>query len=183
MIPTPTKSLKLDAEVHDGVHFHVAATSLTSEDLVVLLGTRIEVVLGIGPDRLYLGVGGHALAALKEAITKSKAAAGEEVPPLRIAVAGTPLAAYAAATLEGPDKLKAAKIANLLKKSPAQDHATLTVTAVPRPGAVGNRRGPVEGPGPRRPHVAAAGPDRDAAGQHPPARFQGRRKGGTRPLR
>ena len=133
--PDSTKSLKLDAEVHEGVHFHVASTAVTSEDLVALLGERIEVVLGIGADRLYLGVGGHALAALKEAITKSKAAAGEEVPPLRISAAGTPVAAYAAATLEGPDKLKALKIADLLKKSPAQDHATLTFTPVPQ-GAI-----------------------------------------------
>ncbi len=133
--PDSTKSLKLDAEVHEGVHFHVASTAVTSEDLVALLGERIEVVLGIGADRLYLGVGGHALAALKEAITKSKAAAGEEVPPLRISAAGTPVAAYAAATLEGPDKLKAPKIADLLKKSPAQDHATLTFTPVPQ-GAI-----------------------------------------------
>ena len=88
--------------------------------------------MGIGADRLYLAAGGHALESLKEAIAKSKAAAGKEVPPLRISAAGTPIAQFAAATLEGSDKLTAAKIAAVLKKSPATDHATLTVTPLPR---------------------------------------------------
>jgi hypothetical protein len=130
--PDAAKSLKVDAEIFQGVHLHVASSGVASADFAPLLGKKIELALGIGADRVYLAAGSHALETLKEAILKSKAAAGKEVPPLRISVSGTPIAQFAAATLTGPDKLKAAKIAGLLKKTPAGDHATLTVTPIPR---------------------------------------------------
>ena len=131
--PDATKSLKLDAEIHEGVHFHVATTSPSPRRTSSRSWAgRSRWCWPSAADRLYLAAGGHALESLKEAIAKSKAAAGKEVPPLRISAAGTPIAQFAAATLEGSDKLTAAKIAAVLKKSPATDHATLTVTPLPR---------------------------------------------------
>ena len=184
MIPTATKSLKLDAEVHEGVHFHVAATSLTSEDLVALLGREIEVVLGIGPDRLYLGVGGHALESLKEAITKSKAAAGKEVPPLRIAVAGTPLGRLRRRDLGRPRQAQGGEDRQALEKIPRAGprHLDRHGRAPGLSGAVGNRRGPVEGPGRVVPTLLLPDPTATLRGSIPLRGSKGGEKGEPDPF-
>ena len=94
--PEVGKLVKLDAEVHEGAHLHVVTLPVKSKDLNQLFGDEIEVVLGIGADRLYLGVGHDAVKLLKQAITKSKAAGSKPIPAVRISVAGTPIAKFVA---------------------------------------------------------------------------------------
>ena len=144
--PDTAKSVKLDADSQDGVHFHVATSPVTSPELTVaLLATKVEAVLGIGPDRLYVAVGQDALKQLKDAIAKSKAAAGKEIPPLRISLAAAPVAKFVAelqkTTGDNGDaeaKAMVANIASTLEKTAGgKDHVTLTVTPVTnglRPG-------------------------------------------------
>ena len=99
---------------------------------------KVEAVLGIGPDRLYVAVGQDALKQLKDAIAKSKAAAGKEIPPLRISLAAVPVAKFVAelqkTTGDNGDaeaKAMVANIASTLKKTAGgKDHVTLTVTPV-----------------------------------------------------
>ena len=67
---------------------------MKSKDLKLLFGDEIEVVLGIGADRLYLGVGHDAVKLLKQAITKSKAAGSKPISAMHISVAGTPIAKF-----------------------------------------------------------------------------------------
>ena len=129
--PEANKSLKLVAEIYEGVHFHVATTAVAPEDIKPLLGGRSRWCWASARPALP-GRGRPRTESLKEAIAKSKAAAGKEVPPLRILAAGTPIAQLPPPSWKASDKLTAAKIAAALKKSPATDHATLTVTPLPR---------------------------------------------------
>ena len=48
-------------------------------------------VLGISNEKVYVAVGRDALKLLKEAIAKSKAAAGKEVPPMQFGLPPRPL--------------------------------------------------------------------------------------------
>ena len=103
-----------------------------------LLGDKVEAVLGIGGDRLYVAVGQDALKQLKEAIARSKAAAGKVIPPLRISLSGTPLAKFLAEVQNSiPDfadvevKGVVANVARMLERTGGgKDHLTLTVTPV-----------------------------------------------------
>ncbi len=136
--PDTAKLVKLDADSQDGVHFHVATIPVTSPELTVVVGAKVEAVLGIGPDRLYVAVGQDALKQLKDAIAKSKAAAGKEIPPLRISLAAAPVAKFVAelqkTTGDNGDaeaKAMVANIASTLEKTAGgKDHVTLTVTPV-----------------------------------------------------
>ena len=136
--PDTAKLVKLDADSQDGVHFHVTTIPVTSSDLMPLLGAKVEAVLGIGGDRLYVAVGQDALKQLKEAIARSKAAAGKVIPPLRISLSGTPLAKFLAEVQNSiPDfadvevKGVVANVARMLERTGGgKDHLTLTVTPV-----------------------------------------------------
>ncbi len=90
------KLIKLDAEVHEGAHLHVATIPVKSRELADLVGDEIEVAAGIAADRVYVGAGHDAVKLLKDAISKSKAAGSKPIPAVRISVAGTPIAKFVA---------------------------------------------------------------------------------------
>lgn len=125
--PELAKSVKLDAETHEGVKLHTFSLPVTSEDAVPLLGEKIDIVLGISADRLFVGAGRDALKMLKEAITKSKASPAKQIAPLQISVAGGPIAKFSAQVGSNP---MAMMLAGLLEKSAGKDHVTITATAV-----------------------------------------------------
>jgi hypothetical protein len=77
-------------------------------------------------------VGRDALTVLKEAIAKSKAAAGKMLPPLRFSAAITPLAKFLAFVSAGtPDGQEAAAGGGVLEQSGGLDHVTITVLPAP----------------------------------------------------
>jgi len=131
--PDIVKSVKLDAETYEGVRFHLASVPVTHEELVPAFGEKIDVVLGISDDRLYVAAGRDAVKMLKEAISKSKAAAGKEIPPGQIVVAAGPIARFIAEAADNPmAKQAATMISGLLANSAGKDHITMTNTAVPQ---------------------------------------------------
>jgi virulence-associated protein VapD len=126
--PDFAKSVKLDAETADGVHFHTVTIPVGSEAAVPALGEKIDVVLGISDEKLYVAAGRDALKLLKEAITKSKSAAGKEVPPMQLSIAATPIAKFIAEV--GPAKMFATTAVGILEKSAGKDHLTITMLPV-----------------------------------------------------
>jgi hypothetical protein len=68
---------------------------------------------------------------LKQVIDGSKAAAGKEVPPMRLTVAATPIAKFAAkAAEEDSVKAMAAMVVGVLEKAGGKDHVTITATPI-----------------------------------------------------
>ena len=140
--PDFAKSVKLDAESADGVHFHLASFPVSSEDAAKALGEKIDVALGIGNEKLYVAAGRDALKLLKDAIAKSKSAAGKEIPPMQLSIAATPIAKFVAEISEGPAKMMAAMVAGMFEQSAGKDH--VTITTLPAPNGF-NTRLEVEG--------------------------------------
>ncbi len=127
------KSIKLNAETHEGVHFHTFTLPVPDPTWAALLGDKLEVVFGTGSDKLMVAAGRDAAKALEKVINESKAAGAKEVPPMRISLATTPFARFIA---QGDDddevKMTAGMFAAALKKAGGGDHIVITAQAIPQ---------------------------------------------------
>jgi hypothetical protein len=127
------KSIKLNAETHEGVRFHGFAIPTPDQKLAALVGDTLEVVLGIGDDRLLIAAGRDAANTLKKTLDESKNAAGKEVLPLQVAVAVTPIAKFIAQVDEDEEAVAAAgKLTEALKNAGDKDHVVLTMRSISR---------------------------------------------------
>jgi len=138
--PELAQLVKLDAETHAGIRLHTVAIPMPpdQEEAVKLFGPTLNVVLGISETSIYLAGGSDAMATLKQVIDKSQAEAGKQIPPIRIAVAATPIAKFVAAN--APDegaKMMATMLAGQLEQSVGKDQ--LTITGKPIPGGASIR--------------------------------------------
>jgi hypothetical protein len=125
------KSIKLNAETHEGVRFHSFTVPTPDQKLATLVGDTLEVVVGIGDDRVLIAAGRDAAGKLKQAIDQSKGAAGKEVPPLGISLAATPIVKFIAQVDEDESVVAAAdKLTEALKKAGDKDHVLITVQPV-----------------------------------------------------
>jgi len=80
-----------------------------------------------------LAVGRDAAKTLKKAIDDSKAAAGKEVPPLRISVAAMPIANFIAQIADDDNAVEAARrFAEALKQVGNKDHVIVTAQPIPQ---------------------------------------------------
>ena len=121
------KSVKLNAETYEDVRLHSFTVPTPDQKLATMVGDTLEVVLGIGNDRVLIGVGRDAAKSLKKAIDQSKGAAPKEVLPLQITVAVTPIAKFIAEVDEDDETVAAAgKLAEALKKAGDKDHVLIT---------------------------------------------------------
>ena len=94
-----------------GVHFHQVTFPVNSERLAMLFGNKVDVLLGIGPERLYLALGRDADSLLKEAMLKS--ANGQQNSGARFLAAPASLAELLSQT-SGPLQRVAMSWTNLL---------------------------------------------------------------------
>jgi hypothetical protein len=138
--PQVAQILKLDAETHQGIRFHTLAVptkEMDDEIAAKLFGDTLDVVLGISETSVYLSVGREAAGTLKQVIDQSKAQAGKQIPPARIAVAATPIAKFVAEVADDEGaKQMATKIGAMLEQSGGKDHLVLTSKPVPNGAAV-----------------------------------------------
>ena len=140
--PEVAKLLKLDAAEHNGVKFHTISLPVPEnnnrEKIVELIGEKLDLVLGVGQNQVYLGAGPLALDKLKAAIDDSKSKVGEEVAPLRMSLAATPICKFTGDVSENiMVKIMASSLASVLESSGDDDHITITVK--PLPNGVGCR--------------------------------------------
>jgi hypothetical protein len=127
--------VKLDAGEHKGVKFHAVSIPLPGggddqEKIAKMIGDSLEVVLGIGPKSVYIAAGRAPMDLVKTVIDKSSELAGKAVPPLRITLDAEKLAKLLAIVAKEEDRPKAALAAELLAKSPSQDHVTLVASPI-----------------------------------------------------
>jgi hypothetical protein len=127
--------VKLDAGEHKGVKFHTISIPLSGGDeqqekVIKLVGDTLEIAVGIGPKSVYFAAGRSPMDLVKTAIDKSSELAGKAVPPLRITLDTEKLAKLLAVVSKEEDRPKAALAADLLAKSPSQDHVTLVASPI-----------------------------------------------------
>ena len=135
--PKLAKMVKLNADKHGDVNFHVVTVPITEPEAAAIFGPTIDIVVGISEDRLFLGAGKAAIKTLKEAIDASKKDAGKATSPLQITVSGIPIAKFIAKV--APDEMvkeKAAEILKLIEKSAGKDHVTIVSKAIPNGASV-----------------------------------------------
>lgn len=87
---------KFDVDKHQGVRFHslsvpVDENSEHADDIKQALGETIDVVLGFGKDRFYIGIGQEALPTIKKVIDASLKPSTEKLSPLTISLALSPV--------------------------------------------------------------------------------------------
>lgn len=129
--PDLAKLVKVNAENHAGINFHVAKFPIPDEEAAAVLGQKVDVVVGIGENALYVGAGKNPLAVIKKVIDDSKKEAGKSIAPLQMTLSGASIAKFAAKVAPPDKKDEATKIANALAKSGGKDHITLTVKTIP----------------------------------------------------
>lgn len=132
--PEAAKLIKLNAEEHGGVRFHVVSVPLAldaQEKLGPLVGDTFDIVIGIGETSLYLAAGRDASQTLKKAIDGSKAGGDKSLPPVQFSVAGGPIARFVAAVGDDDAKMPAQMIAKILEDSAGKDHVKLAAVPIP----------------------------------------------------
>ncbi|NLY00022.1 MAG: hypothetical protein GXY83_28320 [Rhodopirellula sp.] len=135
--PRAADAIKLDAESFQDVRFHTFAVPLeeleNAKGLEKLVGDRLNVVVGVGKQSLYVAAGRDAVAALKQAIEKSKAGSDKPAAPLQLQLALTPIVKTIGSVAEEEQvRSNAEMIAQMLEGSENKDHITVTATSIPQ---------------------------------------------------
>ncbi len=135
--PDAEAHVKLDAEIHEGVNLHVLSfpTEELGEDaeaLQKLVGDQLDLIVGIGPNSLYLAAGRDAASELKQVIDASKAAPGKPISPARIRIALEPILKTVAAMAEDESTQQMAEMVGLwLSQSPGKDRVNFETRSIP----------------------------------------------------
>ena len=98
-----------------------------------LLGSQLDVAMGIGPEAAYLAVGKNNMEAVTKAIDASASEKGKAVPPFEIVVSLGPIMEMAAAQAEeSPQKEVAQQIADYLhNEAQGRDHVRAVGKMIP----------------------------------------------------
>jgi hypothetical protein len=118
--------IKFNAETYNGVQFHTTKIPVPQDGPVAkVLGEKLDVAVGIGPQSVYLALGTDSLKLCKTVIDRSKAEAGKPVPPLQANLSLAPIFQFAAAMQDQPN---VTAMAEALAKAPGKDKVRITVT-------------------------------------------------------
>ena len=130
--PGIAQLIKLDAETHQGVRLHTFSMPTPDPEAAKAIGDTVEVVVGINDTSVYVAAGSDAISTLKQVIDQSKAQPGKKIPPMRIAVAATPIAGFVAASApdDDPSKMMAGMVAGMLQQAGGADKLTITVDGI-----------------------------------------------------
>lgn len=134
--PDLAKAVKLNAEEHGGVKFHVfsapaAQLGDAAEGLSQIFGEKVTLILGTSADSVYLAAGSDPASALKQAIDQAKSKAGMSVPPARFVVSATPVARFVASVAKADAKEKVGEVVKILESVPGKDQIQVNVTVIP----------------------------------------------------
>ena len=131
--PDTAKMIKLGADTHRGVRFHVLSMPTPEPEMKPFVGDELEVILGITDDRVYLAAGRDAAKTLKAAIDQSKAAEGKEAPPAQISLSVESFAKFIAAAIEDQQiEARASMLASALANVGGKDHVLITAKPIDR---------------------------------------------------
>ena len=124
-----------NAAKHAGVTFHTLELPVPEdqEGPRKLLGDKLNIALGIGPEAVYLAIGQDNIEAVKKAIDASAADKGKTVPPFEFALSLAPIMEVAASQAEeGSHKEIAQKVADFLRsEAQGRDHIRAVGQMIP----------------------------------------------------
>lgn len=125
--------VKLDSETHNNVKFHTVSIPIPAGELEArkIFGEKMEAVVGIGADSVYLAVGKGAVPTLKKIMDLSTANADKVVPPSQLTVALTPIMEFAASV---SDDANVSAIVDALKQTKGKDKILISSRAIERGG-------------------------------------------------
>jgi len=126
-----------DAEQYKSVEFHTVSIPIPPEakdreQVVALIGEKLEIVVGLGPEAVYVAAGRDPLKRLKQAIGASAELANQVTDPVRCSLDLGTLSKFVAAVGKPRDRARAARVAEILADTPTQDHITLVARVIPR---------------------------------------------------
>jgi hypothetical protein len=127
--------IKWNALTHAGVAFHTITIPVpeTEKSPRKMLGDKLDIAVGIGPETAYLAFGKDNIAAVKKAIDDSAANKGKSVPPFDFSLSLTPIIEVAAAQADDPKaQAISEKVLEFLKKEgQGRDHIRVVGQMVP----------------------------------------------------
>ncbi len=135
--PEAEAYVQLDAETHAGMNLHVVSTPTEelaegAEFMQKLVGDTFDVIVGIGPNSLYLAAGRDAAGELKQVIDASAAAPDKRVSPATVRVALTPIVNMIAAMEDDPSTQQMAGMMTIaLGQSPGKDRVKFETRPLP----------------------------------------------------
>jgi len=129
--PEAAESIKFNAGTHQGVRLHTLSVPTPQVEMAPFVGDTLEVVIGIADNKVVMAAGRNAMKTLKKALDDSKAAAGKEVPPMRISLAAGSIAQFVAAVADDEQIVDTASmLAGALEAAKGTDHVTITATPI-----------------------------------------------------
>ena len=120
--------INFDADSHEGVRFHTASIPVPQDEgIAKILGEKLDLAVGIGPDSVYFAGGTDCLKLTKSLIDKSKSASQKTVPPFQLNVSLAPIFQFAAAMQSEEDRKSVTMWADELAKAKGKDKVSLVV--------------------------------------------------------
>jgi hypothetical protein len=127
--------IKWNAANHGGAAFHTLTIPVPEGEAGPrkLLGSQLDVAVGIASDAVYVGVGKDNIEAVSKAIDASAKDKGKSVPPFEFAVSLTPIMEVAASQAENSEQKEVIqKVADFLKNdAQGRDHVRAVGTMLP----------------------------------------------------
>ena len=129
--------VKFFADKHGDIDFHRFTVPIAERDADArkVLGDKLDVVIGTGPQCLYFAFGDSSDALLKQVVDASQANGSQAVPPARLHVSVRPLAAFLASLDEANEKPR--RMAEAMEAASGGD--VISVGISPLPNGLGCR--------------------------------------------
>jgi hypothetical protein len=127
--------IKWNAAKHGDANFHTLTVPVPESEKGPrqLLGSQLDVAVGIGGDAVYVGIGKDNIDAVSKAMDASAKEKGKAVPPFEFALSLAPIMEVAASQAENENQKDVLqKVADFLKSdAQGRDHVRATGTMVP----------------------------------------------------
>lgn len=134
--PAVAQWIKFDAAEHKSVRFHTLSIPIPQnvkdrQRVVALIGEKLETVVGVGPQSVYVAMGREPLAALKQVIDQSATEADKKQPVAEFSFALGAAAKFIAATSRWEKlRLWAGMVGTALDSPPDRDHVRVVVAPI-----------------------------------------------------
>ncbi len=126
------KMVKLDADKHEGINFHVVTVPVPDPEAAAIFGETVQIVIGLGENNIFLAAGKKPVDLLKQVIDDSKKTPDKAILPMEMVFSGLPIAQFVAKVVPDANaKEQAEKVAASLAKSPGKDKISLTAKSIP----------------------------------------------------
>jgi len=133
--PEVAQFIKLDAETVDGHQVHKISIPIPQEaenrdKLVQLIGEKLDIVIAVGKENVYIADGRDAGAKLKKAVEASSKAGAKPVTPVSASLDIKPIAGLVTVIGKPHEQKTAAMVEAELKKTAGKNHITFTVRPI-----------------------------------------------------